>query len=75
MTEPPGELMYSVMALSGASDSRKSNCATMAAESVSLTSPFRQTMRSYIRVSATSSVFGDAFTCKSFENMSAVLGG
>lgn len=31
-TDPPGELMYMVMGLSGVSDSSHSNCATMDAD-------------------------------------------
>lgn len=46
VTDPPGELMYRLMGLSGLSASRNSNCATIDAETVSSTWPFRQTMRS-----------------------------
>jgi len=47
VTEPPGEFMYKVIAFSGASDSRKRSWATMAAETVSFTSPLRQMIRSW----------------------------
>jgi len=49
--------MYSEMSLSGLSASRKRSWATMAAEAVSFTSPFRQTMRSLSRRENMSSVF------------------
>lgn len=51
VTEPPGELIYNDIALSGASASRNSSWATMVAEVASSTCPFRHIIRSWIAVS------------------------
>lgn len=48
VTEPPGELMYKWIGFSGLSASRKRSWATTEAETSSLTSPFRQTIRSWV---------------------------
>lgn len=48
--------MYKWIGFSGLSASRKSNCATMDAESVSSTCPFRQTTRSLSNLEKISSV-------------------
>jgi hypothetical protein len=47
VTEPPGLLIYRVMALSALSDSSQSSWATMAADKESFTSPLRHMIRSY----------------------------
>lgn len=46
MTLPPGLLIYNDIGRSGASASRNSSCATMDADTVSSTAPFRQMIRS-----------------------------
>jgi len=48
-TEPPGELMYSEMSLSGLSDSRNSNWATIRLADCSVTSPTKKITRSLSR--------------------------
>lgn len=52
VTLPPGVLMYRFMGFSGESASRKSNWATMDAETVSSTAPFRHMIRSWLLLSA-----------------------
>ena len=72
VTDPPGELMYSVMALSGLSASSQRSWATMAAETVSSTSPLRQTIRSCILLDWSSpEKERKGRTCNSFEKTSA----
>src|SRR5262245_20879039 len=46
VTCPPGELMYSMMSLSGSSDSRNNSCAMMMLATSSFTGVPRNTMRS-----------------------------
>jgi len=48
-TDPPGELMYSEMSLSGSSDSRCRSCATMRFAIWSSTGVPRNTIRSFSR--------------------------
>src|SRR5450830_62106 len=46
-TEPPGELMYNEISLSGFSLSKNNNCATIKLAEESLTGPTRKMMRSF----------------------------
>lgn len=58
VTLPPGEFMYKFMGLSGFSASRNSICATIDAEVLWSTSPFKQMMRSFSSREKISSLLG-----------------
>lgn len=66
VTEPPGELIYKWIGFWGLSASRKSSWATIDADMVSSTSPFRHIMRSWGDWSVCSR-FGGGLVCVTLE--------